>query len=121
MEHEPTRLDRPVDGREDHMLGPSDAPITVVEYGSYDCPHCRAANERIKAVRTELGDRLRYVFRHRPITGSEIALRAAELVEIAQTAEQLWKAHVALMTLSETLTEDDPNYVAEEQCVDDAY
>jgi len=120
MEHEPTRLDRPVDEREDHILGPSDAPITVVEYGSYDCPHCRAANERIKAVRTELGDRLRYVFRHRPITGSEIALRAAELVEMAQTPEQFWKAHVALMTRSETLTEDDLKYVAEELGVDDA-
>jgi len=119
MEHDTTRLDRPVDESEDHILGPSNAPITLVEYGSYDCPHCRAANERIKAVRNELGDRLRYVFRHRPITGSEIALRAAELVETAQSPEQFWKAHVTLMTRSETLTDDDLRVVAEQLGGDD--
>jgi hypothetical protein len=41
------RLDRPVDDEVDHVLGPSDAAITLVEYGRYACPHCRAANERI--------------------------------------------------------------------------
>ena len=61
------RLDRAVDAAYDHVLGAADAPITLVEYGSYDCPHCRAANERIAGVRDQLGDRLRYVFRHRPI------------------------------------------------------
>ncbi len=100
MEHDVTRLDRPVDEREDHVLGPSNAPITLVEYGSYDCPHCRAANDRMMAVRTELGDRLRYVFRHRPIPGSDIARRAAELVEMAKAPEQFWKAHVTLMKRS---------------------
>lgn len=43
----PGRLDRPVDHETEHVLGPSDAEITLVEYGSYACPHCRAANERI--------------------------------------------------------------------------
>lgn len=120
MENDPTRLDRPVDEREDHILGPRNAPITLVEYGSYDCPHCRAANERIAAVRTELGDRLRYVFRHRPITGSDLALRAAKLVETAQTPEAFWNAHVTLMQRSETLTEDDLRIVAEELGADAA-
>jgi NhaA family Na+:H+ antiporter len=67
------RLDLPVDDRRDHVVGSKDAEITLVEYGSYDCPHCRAANERIAEVRNQLGDRVRYVFRHRPITGSEVA------------------------------------------------
>lgn len=79
------RLDRAVDGTRDHVLGPATAPITLVEYGSYDCPHCRAANDRITEVRSEFGDRLRYVFRHRPVTGSDIARRAAELVEMQPT------------------------------------
>jgi NhaA family Na+:H+ antiporter len=65
----------------DHVLGADNAEITLVEYGSYDCPHCRAANERISQVRDQFGDRLRYVFRHRPITGSNLARRAAELAE----------------------------------------
>jgi NhaA family Na+:H+ antiporter len=108
------RLDRPVDETRDHILGPSTAPITLVEYGSYDCPHCRAANERIIEVRSEFGERLRYVFRHRPITGSDIAKRAAELVEYATTPETFWDAHVSLMTRSRTLTEDDLRAVAEQ-------
>ena len=67
------RLDRSVDDTIDHTLGPERAQITLVEYGSYACPYCRAANERIVEVRDQLGERLRYVFRHRPLTGSDIA------------------------------------------------
>jgi Na+:H+ antiporter, NhaA family len=107
-------LDRPVDDTRDHILGLNNAPITLVEYGSYDCPHCRAANERITEVRSQLGDRLRYVFRHRPITGSDIARRAAELVESTDDAEKFWDAHVALMTRSATLAESDLRAVADQ-------
>ena len=57
-------LDRPVDDTRDHVLGAANAAITLVEYGSYDCPHCRLANERIAEVRDQFGDRVRYVFRH---------------------------------------------------------
>ena len=101
------RLDRPVDEKFDHILGPADAPITLVEYGSYACPYCRAANERIAEVRDQFGDRMRYVFRHRPLVGVELARRAAELVERAPDPNRFWDEHVKLMTRSETLTEDD--------------
>lgn len=107
------RLDRPVDNRYDHILGADHAEITLVEYGSYACPHCRAANERIAEIRNQLGDRLRYVFRHRPLTGSDIARRAAELVEQADE-RQFWEAHMKLMSRSETLTEDDLLAVAQD-------
>lgn len=113
------RLDRSVDDTVDHVLGPGHAPITLVEYGSYACPYCRAANERIVEVRDQLGERLRYVFRHRPLTGSDIALRAAALVERAQTAEQFWDAHVKLMTRSQVLTEEDLEAVARDLCFAD--
>ncbi|WP_377847910.1 Na+/H+ antiporter NhaA [Bosea sp. UC22_33] len=105
-------LDRSVDDTADHVLGSGRAQITLVEYGSYACPYCRAANERIAEVRDQLGERLRYVFRHRPLTGSDIALRAAALVERAATAEQFWDAHVKLMTRSQVLTEEDLEAVA---------
>ena len=108
------RLDRAVNPDHDHTLGAAGAEITLVEYGSYDCPHCRAANARIGEVREQLGDRVRYVFRHRPISGSEIARRAADLVEQAQTQDEFWSAHVSLMTRSRTLTEDDLRAVAED-------
>jgi NhaA family Na+:H+ antiporter len=107
MEGQHNRLDRPVDAARDHILGPVGAGITLVEYGSYACPFCRAANDRIAEVRDQLGDRMRYVFRHRPVTGSDIARRAAELAERAPDPETFWKAHVTLMTRSESLTEDD--------------
>jgi Na+:H+ antiporter, NhaA family len=107
-------LDRPVDDTRDHILGPDNAAITLVEYGSYDCPHCRAANERITEVRGQLGDRLRYVFRHRPVAGSDLARRAAELVETAGDHEKFWDAHVELMTRSATLTENDLAAVGEQ-------
>ena len=106
------RLDRAVDEAYDHVLGPADAPMTLVEYGSYACPHCRAANEHVAKVRSRFGDRLRYVFRHRPLTGSDLARRAADLAERAGSPERFWDAHVKLMTRSEALTEDDLRAVA---------
>src|SRR5688572_20485149 len=104
-------LERPVDPAADHVLGPPDAPITLVEYGSYACTHCRAANERIAEIRAQFGDRLRYVFRHRPIAG-DLARHSAVLAESAPDPEAFWGAHVALMTRSESLTEDDLRVVA---------
>ena len=112
------RLDRPVDPDRDHILGAPAAEITVVEYGSYACPHCRAANERIAQIRDQFGDRLRYAFRHLPLAGSELARRAAELAERAPDEERFWDAHLALMTRSETLTEEDLRVVADELGVD---
>jgi NhaA family Na+:H+ antiporter len=112
------RLDRAIDARRDHVLGADNAPITLVEYGSYDCPHCRAANARISEVRQQLGERLRYAFRHRPISGSELARRSAELIEQARTPEEFWAAHVSLMTRSRTLTEDDLRAVAQDLRLD---
>jgi NhaA family Na+:H+ antiporter len=101
------RIDRAVDADYDHILGSPNAELTLVEYGSYACPYCRAANDEIAAIRDQFGDRLRYVFRHRPLTDSDIARRAAELAERAADPEQFWQAHIALMTRSEALREDD--------------
>ena len=106
------RLDRPVDDKSDHILGPPEAAVTLVEYGSYACPYCRAANERIAEVRDQFGDRMRYIFRHRPLVGVALARRAAELVERADDPKSFWNAHLKLMTRSETLTEDDVIAVA---------
>jgi NhaA family Na+:H+ antiporter len=108
------KLDRPVDGSRDHVLGPADAPITLVEYGSYACPHCRVANEEIAKLRDRFGDRMRYVFRQRPLAGSELARPAAELAECAAESGRFWSVHVELMTRSATLTDEDLRTVAAE-------
>jgi len=81
----------------DHQLGPAGAPITLLEYGDLQCPHCRRAHGVIPRVMRRLGDRMRFVFRHFPITDSHPnALRAAEAAESvgAQKGEQaFWKMH----------------------------
>ncbi len=93
----PNRLDRAVDEASDHILGHPAATMTLLEYGSYTCPYCHAAHEVIANLRDKLGDRMRYVFRHRPNTGIEDAERAAELAEIAAAADRFWPVHDALM------------------------
>jgi protein-disulfide isomerase len=66
----------------DHSIGPADAPVTLVEYGDFQCPHCARAHPRVKAVRERLGDRLRFVFRNFPLTEVHPeALHAAEAAE----------------------------------------
>jgi protein-disulfide isomerase len=88
---------RPEVSERDHQLGPAGAPITLVEYGDLQCPHCRRAHGVIPRVMRRLGDRMRFVFRHFPITESHPnALHAAEVAEsvAAQAGEQaFWKMH----------------------------
>jgi NhaA family Na+:H+ antiporter len=110
-----SRLDPPANGRTDHALGDAGAAITLVEYGSYNCPSCLAANEVIANLRDHFGERMRYVFRHRPITGNEIARRAAELAQYAhETTGEYWRAHEALMKRGAALKPEDLDAVAAE-------
>ncbi len=91
-------LQPPVDVGRDHVLGPRDAEMTLVEYGSYACPHCHAVHDVIEGLRSRFGDRMRYVFRHLPVAGNEDASRAAELAEYAaQRTGRFWEVHEALM------------------------
>lgn len=92
------RLDRPVELAKDHVLGPVDAEITLVEYGSYVCAYCHTAHDVIRRLRDEFGDRLRYVYRHLPLADRTEATRAAELAEyIAETTGEFWPVHDTLM------------------------
>ncbi|MEO7500610.1 MAG: Na+/H+ antiporter NhaA [Casimicrobiaceae bacterium] len=108
------RLDRSIDPRYDHVLGPGGGDLTLVEYGSYACPYCRAANEEVAKLRDRFGERLRYVFRQRPLTGSELARRAADVAESAPDEASFWRGHIELMTRSATLTDGDVDAVAAE-------
>ncbi len=94
----PETLVPPVDPGRDHVLGPPDAEMTLVEYGSYACGHCHAVHEVVEGLRGRFGERMGYVFRHLPLPGSEEAVAAAELAEYAaQTTGRFWEAHEALM------------------------
>src|SRR5512134_2720243 len=52
----------------DHFQGPESAPLTLVEYGDYECPYCGRAYPIIKRVQAHFGERLRFVFRNFPLT-----------------------------------------------------
>jgi NhaA family Na+:H+ antiporter len=87
--------------------------MTLVEYGSYVCSHCHAVHEVIERLRTRFGERMRYVFRHLPVAGSERATRASELAEyVAQTTGQFWEVHEALMERGPAFAEGDFERIA---------
>ena len=97
----------------EHALGDSAAGLTLVEYGSYNCPYCKAAHEVVANLRDRFGERLRYVFRHRPITGNETAQRAAELAEYAhEKTGGFWELHDALMKRGATLAPGEVDAIA---------
>src|SRR2546422_7231124 len=84
------RLVLPV-GERDHIQGPPDAQVTLVEYGDYECPFCGQAYPIIKAVQRHLGRRLRFVFRNFPLTEMHPhALKAAMAAEAAGPPGPLW-------------------------------
>jgi protein-disulfide isomerase len=90
---EPT-LTQPVDERRDHVDGPADAAVTLLEYGDYQCPYCGAAYPQVKQVQQALGDRLRFVFRNFPITTAHPhAELAAEAAEAAAAQGRFWPMH----------------------------
>jgi len=78
------KLARPVDPARDHIRGPVSAPLTLVEYGDFECPFCSRATGSIDEVRDHFGDELRYVWRHLPLTHVHPhALQAAHASEAA--------------------------------------
>ena len=102
-----------VDVIRDHILGPPDAEMTLVQYGSYACTRCHAVHEVVEGLRSRFGDRMRYVFRHAPVQGREEALRAAELSEYAaQTTGKFWEVHEALMERGPVFAEGDFGQIA---------
>ncbi len=81
-------------GDHDHAQGPANAPVTLVEYGDFECPHCRQAYPIVKEVRSRLGSRLRFVFRNFPLTKlHEHAEHAAEVAEAAGAQSRFWEMH----------------------------
>lgn len=113
--HRSDRLDRPVEPAQDHVLGPADAEITLVEYGSYVCAYCHTAHEVIRHLRDEFGNRLRYVYRHLPLADRSEATRAAELAEyVAGTTGDFWPVHDTLMRRGPVFAQSDLEAVATE-------
>jgi protein-disulfide isomerase len=99
----PTPLTVPV-GPEDHSIGPADAPVTLVEYGDYECPYCRQAHPTLKQIRDRFGDEFLFVFRNFPIrTTHPHAQHAAEAAEAAGAQGRYWEMHDILFENQEQL------------------
>ena len=99
-----TDLSDAVDPVRDHIRGPLDAPITLVEYGDYECPHCGRAAPVIRRLLERFDGRLRFVFRHLPLTDVHPnAALAAEAVEAAGAQGKLWDMHDRLFGRQDAL------------------
>src|SRR5258705_13873082 len=78
----------------DHIQGPATAPVTLVEYGDYQCPHCLRAYPIMIDIQQHLGDRMRLVFRNFPLTTVHPdAQNAAEAAEAAGAQGKFWPMH----------------------------
>jgi protein-disulfide isomerase len=90
-------LTLPVSPSRDHILGPTNAAATLVEYGDYQCPFCALASAVVNDVRARLGKRLCFVFRHFPLaTVHPRATIAAEAAEAAGVQHMFWEMHEIL-------------------------
>ena len=111
---EPAILAVPVSKR-DHIQGPFDAPLTLVEYGDYECSYCGEAYQAVKEVQEALGERLRFVFRNFPLANMHPhAEHAAEAAEAAGAQGHFWEMHDTLYENQDALEDEDlANYAAE--------
>lgn len=81
-------------GAADHSIGPAHAPVTVVEYGDFECPNCKQAAPAVKLLLARFEEKVRFVYRHFPL--EEVhphALAAAEASEVAAQQGKFWQMH----------------------------
>ena len=91
-------------GDRDHAQGPATAPVTLVEYGDYECPHCGAAYPVVKKLQKKLGKSLRFIYRNFPLTSIHpLAERAAEAAEAAGAQGKFWEMHDWIFEHQDTL------------------
>jgi protein-disulfide isomerase len=97
-------LDPAVDPERDHIRGPAEAAVTLVEYGDLECPYCGQAEQVIRELLTDFGD-LRYVWRHLPLSDVHPhAQLAAEASEAAGAQDRFWEMHDLMLTHQDALT-----------------
>jgi protein-disulfide isomerase len=88
------KLSLPVTIKRDHIQGKSDARVTLVEYGDYECPYCGQAYMVVKEIQKQLKDQLRFVFRNFPLTQIHPhAQQTAEAAEAAGVQKKFWDMH----------------------------
>jgi protein-disulfide isomerase len=112
-------LTTPVSEDRDHVQGPADAPVTLVEYGDYQCPYCGAAHPIVQEVQARMGNRLRFAFRNFPISTSHPrAEQAAEAAEAAAAQGRFWPLHDLIFENQKRLRDRDLRDYAEQVGLD---
>jgi Na+:H+ antiporter, NhaA family len=107
MEPQVATLSPPVDPERDHMRGGADAPVTLVEYGDFQCPYCGEAYPVVNELLERFGDQLRFVFRHMPLPDLHPrAPAAAEAAEAAAAQGRFWDMHDRLFEHQHQLSYD---------------
>jgi Na+/H+ antiporter NhaA len=97
-------LDPAVDAERDHIRGPAEAAVTLVEYGDLECPYCGQAEQVIRELLSDFGD-LRYVWRHLPLNDVHPhAQLAAEASEAAGAQDKFWEMHDLMLAHQDALT-----------------
>jgi protein-disulfide isomerase len=101
-----SRLTLPV-GPRDHILGPVDAPVTLLEYGDYECPFCGQAHVVVAELLNQLSNEMRFAFRHFPLTTVHPhAEHAAEAAEAAGAQGAFWEMHDLLYENQDALEDE---------------
>jgi Na+/H+ antiporter NhaA len=112
-------LSEEVDPGRDHIRGGEAAPVTLVEYGDYECPYCGQAEVVIRELLDSFGTELRYVWRHLPLNDVHPnAQMAAEATEAAGSQGAFWDLHDKLLTHQDELMAPDLGRYAEELGLD---
>jgi protein-disulfide isomerase len=108
-----------VDPGRDHIRGPDDAPVTLLEYGDFECPYCGQAEQVIRELLLSAGSDVRYVWRHLPLNDVHPrAQLAAEASEAAAAQGRFWEMHDALLAGQDALRPSDLARRAEELGLD---
>jgi len=119
-----TALDIPdlaedVDPERDHIRGPEDAPVTLLEYGDFECPYCGRAEQVIRELLVSSGSDVRYVWRHLPLNDVHPSAQlAAEAAEAASAQGWFWEMHDLLLENQEALSRADLVRYAEQLGLD---
>jgi Na+/H+ antiporter NhaA len=93
-----------VDPERDHLRGPRDAPVSLVEYGDFECPYCGRAEPIVRELLSEHDEDVLFVFRHLPLTdGQAQAQLAAEAAEAAAAQGKFWEMHDLLLAHQDDL------------------
>jgi protein-disulfide isomerase len=105
--------------RDDHVLGNPHAPVTLIEYGDFQCPYCARAHQALTELRDRLGDQLCLVYRHLPLTDEHpFAELAAEAAEAAGAQGKFWEMHDALFDYQALVDPDEVPSMAQGLGVD---